>query len=42
MLHVLEMTLSAAERKACDAINPPGNAITDFHNSSGWMKATMV
>ena len=42
MLPVLEMTLSDVERKACDAINPPGNAITDFHNSSGWMKGTVV
>jgi 1-deoxyxylulose-5-phosphate synthase len=42
MLPVLEMTLSDAERKVCDVINPPGNAITDFHNSSGWMKATVV
>ncbi len=40
MLPVLEMSLSDAERRACDAINPPGNAITDFHNTSGWMKAS--
>jgi aryl-alcohol dehydrogenase-like predicted oxidoreductase len=42
MLPVLEMSLSDAERQACDALNPPGNAITDFHNSSGWMKATVI
>jgi hypothetical protein len=23
---------------ACDALNPPGGAIADFHNTSGWMK----
>ncbi|MEW5718109.1 MAG: aldo/keto reductase, partial [Chloroflexota bacterium] len=40
LLPVLEMSLSDAERQACDAINPPGNAITDFHNTSGWMKAS--
>lgn len=38
VLPVLEMTLSPEERAACDAINPPGNAVADFHNSTGWMK----
>jgi 1-deoxyxylulose-5-phosphate synthase len=42
MLPVLNMNLGSAERKACDEINPPGNAITDFHNSSTWMKATVL
>jgi aryl-alcohol dehydrogenase-like predicted oxidoreductase len=38
LLPVLEMTLSAEERQACDLINPPGGVITNFHNSAGWMK----
>ena len=35
---VLEMTLSADERAACDALNPPGGAVVNFHNTSGWLK----
>jgi aryl-alcohol dehydrogenase-like predicted oxidoreductase len=38
VLPVLEMSLSPEERAACDAINPPGSVIADFHNSAGWMK----
>jgi aryl-alcohol dehydrogenase-like predicted oxidoreductase len=38
VLPVLEMSLSPEESAACDTINPPGNAIADFHNSTGWMK----
>jgi len=38
LLPVLEMTLSDEERLACDAINPPGGVITNFHNTAGWMK----
>jgi 1-deoxyxylulose-5-phosphate synthase len=38
LLPVLEMTLSEAERQACDEINPPGGVITNFHNTAGWMK----
>jgi aryl-alcohol dehydrogenase-like predicted oxidoreductase len=34
----LEMTLSEAERVACDALNPPGGVIVDYHNTTGWMK----
>ena len=39
LLPVLEMTLTEAERQACDAINGPGNALVNFHNTAGWMKA---
>ena len=39
VLPVLEMSLSDEERAACDTINPPGNAIADYHNSTGWMKS---
>lgn len=38
LLPVLEMQLSEEERQACDAINPPGGVITNFHNTAGWMK----
>jgi len=38
LLPVLEMRLSDEERAACDALNPPGGAVVNFHNTSGWMK----
>ena len=38
LLAVLEMTFKAEDHAALDHINPPGSAITDFHNTSGWMK----
>ncbi len=38
LLPVLQMRLTDNDRAACDAINPPGSAIADFHNTSGWMK----
>lgn len=38
LLPVLEMTLSEAERIACDAINPPGSVVVNFHNTAPWMK----
>jgi aryl-alcohol dehydrogenase-like predicted oxidoreductase len=28
-------------RAAFDALNPPGMAVSHFHNTSGWMKATV-
>ena len=37
LLPVLEMELTADLRKACDALVPPGSAVADFHNTSGWM-----
>ena len=40
VLPALEMTLSDGERRACDAINPPGEALANFHNSAGWMQAS--
>ncbi|MCI0478827.1 MAG: aldo/keto reductase [Anaerolineales bacterium] len=42
LLPVADMTLSDAERHACEAINPTGNALTDFHNSSTWTKPLVV
>jgi aryl-alcohol dehydrogenase-like predicted oxidoreductase len=38
LLPVLEMTLSEAERAACDLLNPPGGVVVNFHNTAGWMK----
>jgi aryl-alcohol dehydrogenase-like predicted oxidoreductase len=38
LLPVLEMSLSAEERSACDELNPPGGALVNFHNTAGWMK----
>ncbi len=38
LLPVLEMSLSAEERQACDEINPPGGVIANFHNTAAWMK----
>ena len=38
LLPVLEMSLSSEERAACDALNPPGSVVTNFHNTAPWMK----
>jgi len=38
VLPVVEMTLTGADRAACDEINPPGGVISNFYNSAGWMK----
>jgi len=42
LLPVLDMTLSEAERAACDALNPPGGVIVNFHNTAGWMKTPVA
>jgi aryl-alcohol dehydrogenase-like predicted oxidoreductase len=38
ILPVMEMELSDELRVACDALVPPGSVVTDFHNTSGWMR----
>ncbi len=38
LLPVLEMSLSEAERSACDRLNQPGSVVTNFHNTADWMK----
>lgn len=38
LLPVLEMQLTDELRAATDAIVPPGSAVANFHNTSGWMK----
>jgi aryl-alcohol dehydrogenase-like predicted oxidoreductase len=42
LLPVLEMVLSEEERAACDAINPPGSVVANFHNTAPWMKTTVT
>ncbi|MGH2620419.1 MAG: aldo/keto reductase [Anaerolineales bacterium] len=37
-LAVLEMQLDKETASALDQIVPPGTAVADFHNTSGWMK----
>lgn len=41
LLPVLEMQLPAEFLRACDAIVGPGSALANFHNTSGWMRATI-
>ncbi len=42
ILPVLEMSLTEEARTALNALVPPGNAVTDFHNTSRWMKPLMI
>ncbi len=42
VLPVLEMSLTPEARTALDALVPPGNAVTDFHNTSRWTKPLFV
>ena len=41
-LGILERTLDDETRSRLDALNPPGNAVSDFHNSNNWMKARVT
>jgi aryl-alcohol dehydrogenase-like predicted oxidoreductase len=38
VLPVAEMTLDPEFARACDALVPPGSAVVNFHNTSGWMR----
>ena len=38
IIPVLDLHLADADRTALDEINPPGNAVADFFNTSLWMK----
>lgn len=40
LLPLLELSLPADVRTACDALVPPGSAAVDFHNTAPWMKGT--
>jgi len=42
VLPITEMKLSNELRVACDELVPPGTAVVDFHNTSGWMKTQIV
>ncbi|MCC6188007.1 MAG: aldo/keto reductase [Anaerolineales bacterium] len=42
VLPVLEMSLAYEEREACDALNPPGGVVANFHNTAGWMKTPIA
>jgi aryl-alcohol dehydrogenase-like predicted oxidoreductase len=42
LLPVLEMSLTDDQRAACDAINPPGGVLVNFHNTAPWMKTPTV
>jgi aryl-alcohol dehydrogenase-like predicted oxidoreductase len=37
-LPVLEMQLESEDAAVLDQIVPPGSAVSDYHNTSGWMK----
>jgi aryl-alcohol dehydrogenase-like predicted oxidoreductase len=41
MLQIADMRADDALRAAFDQLNPPGMAASNFHNTSGWMKATV-
>jgi aryl-alcohol dehydrogenase-like predicted oxidoreductase len=41
LLPVLGLSLSDEQRAACDAINPPGTALVDFHNTAGWARTVV-
>jgi len=41
LLPALGMSLTDEQRAACDAINPPGTALVNFHNTAGWMKTAI-
>jgi hypothetical protein len=41
MLQIANLRADDALRAAFDQLNPPGMAVSNFHNTSGWMKATV-
>ncbi len=41
VLPTIDMRLSAVVANACDRLVPPGTAVTDFHNASGWHKGVI-
>jgi aryl-alcohol dehydrogenase-like predicted oxidoreductase len=42
LIPVMEMTLDDSLREACDNLVPPGSAVANFHNTSGWMIGQLV
>lgn len=41
-LPVLDLNLDAETAAALDALVPPGSAVADFHNTSGWMRMKLL
>jgi aryl-alcohol dehydrogenase-like predicted oxidoreductase len=41
-LAVLDRNLGAEDAERLDALNGPGNAVSDFHNSNPWMKTRVL
>lgn len=41
-VEVVDKTLTQEDQALFDALNPPGSAVADFHNSTGWMKARLI
>lgn len=41
-LPVLGMSLDTETAAGLDALVPPGSAVADFHNTSGWMKMRLI
>jgi aryl-alcohol dehydrogenase-like predicted oxidoreductase len=39
---VLDLRLDAEDAERIDALNGPGNAVSDFHNSNPWTKARIL
>jgi len=37
-LTVVDKHLESEDRAFCDSLVPPGKAVADFFNTSGWMK----
>jgi aryl-alcohol dehydrogenase-like predicted oxidoreductase len=42
MLPLLEMSFPDEDRSLFDELNPPGTAVCDFFNNSGWMKMKVL
>jgi aryl-alcohol dehydrogenase-like predicted oxidoreductase len=41
-LPVLDMELDDEIREACDRLVPPGSAVANYFNTSGWMKMKIL
>jgi aryl-alcohol dehydrogenase-like predicted oxidoreductase len=41
MLAVAERSADDTLRAALDALNPPGTAVANFHNTSGWLRTRL-
>jgi 1-deoxyxylulose-5-phosphate synthase len=41
LLPVLGLSLTDQQRAGCDAVNPPGTALVNFHNTAGWVRTVI-